>query len=247
MSDPALRPIDRLDAEWEVIGRTADSRHALSLLAAAEPSVAALGAADLSGLVAAMDLMRHHADSARAARLFQAMLRSAGVHPLVPRAALQAMVPGLVGVARRLSWGRGGDWESGGQFFLDAITTAWEVIVEWAGQDRPYAVLDLLSAVRCRLRRQLLHHRELRDRAVLSVFDAAEADQAADPGVANDLQELAREIEELDRRGADPVDTATLYANQVLGISLSELARMTGASRRRVVDRRDRAARSLFA
>ena len=56
-------------------------------------------------------------------------------------------------------WGSGGDWDGGGAFFADPVTTAWEVIVDWAGDDRDYAVLDLLSAIRCRLRRQLLHQR----------------------------------------------------------------------------------------
>ncbi len=78
---------------------------------------------------------------------------------MIPRALLQALVPGLLSVAKRLSWGRGGDWESGGPFFSDLVTTAWEVIADWAGQDRPYAALDLLSAIRCRSRRQLVAHR----------------------------------------------------------------------------------------
>ena len=109
-----------------------------------------------------VDALRHPkdaADRARAARVIQAMLRSQGVHPLVPRAVLQAILPGLVSVARRLSWGAGGDWNGGGAFFVDLLTTAWEVVVEWAGDDRDYAVLDLLSAIRCRLRRQRLSQR----------------------------------------------------------------------------------------
>ena len=66
-----------------------------------------------------------------------------------------ALVPGLIIVARKLQWGKGGDWRDGSEFFGDVLATTWLVLQEWSGQDRPYAVLDLLSAIRCRLRRQL--------------------------------------------------------------------------------------------
>jgi len=232
--------------DWRATSRTADSRRALARLAAVEPDVAALGVVDLGDLVALLGLAAGPTERNRAARIFQAMVRSQHVHPLVPRATLQAVLPGLVTVARRLAWGAGGDWESGGVFFVDAVTTAWEVIVGWSGQDRDYAVLDLLSAVRCRLRRQLLRQRSGRDRVVVGVDLDTVPRPPCSSGTA-DLDELARAIDGLTGRGVDPLDAAVLYGNQVLGLSLTELARMAGTSRRRVVGRRDRAARELFA
>ncbi|MHB8221171.1 MAG: hypothetical protein ACYDHU_12760 [Acidimicrobiales bacterium] len=247
MRDHTLRPIDRLNAEWEATCHSARSRHGLALLALAEPEVAALGVRDLGELVAVMGKAGDPSERDRAARCFQAMLRSQDAHPMVPRAALQSVVPGLVTVARRLSWGRGGDWESGGVFFVDAITAAWEVIVEWAGQDRAYAVMDVLSAVRCRLRRQLLHQRTLRERTVPTQLDPDTAPPPLWSGSPGDVEELARSIDDLNGQGVDPADSAALYANQVLGIPLAELARSAGTSRRKVTDRRDRAGRALFA
>jgi len=247
MGHLTVRPIDGLNAEWDATCHSAGSRHGLALLALAESEVAALGVCDLGELVAIMARPGGPAERDRAARLFGAMLRSQDVHPLVPRAALQSVLPGLVTVARRLSWGRGGDWGSGGVFFVDAITTAWEVIVEWAGQDRAYAVVDLLSAVRCRLRRQLLHQRSVRERTVPTWPDPDAGDPPVWGGGADQVEELARSIEQLAELGVDPADSATLYANQVLGIPVAELARLAGATRRQVAARRDRAGRALFA
>jgi hypothetical protein len=246
MADRALRPIDRLDADWQATRRSAASKDALRRLADAEDVVAAMRLADLGDLV---DALRHpgsSADRAHAARVIQAMLRSQAVHPLVPRAVLQAIVPGLVAVARRLSWGAGGDWSGGGAFFVDLLATAWEVVVEWAGEDRDYAVLDLLSAIRCRLRRQLLSQRTGRDRVVPDV------DVDALPAVPwrrgnSDLDELARTIDELSGNGLDPVDAAVLYGNGVLGMSMTELSRMTGMSRRHLGGRRQRALHEITA
>lgn len=246
MTRIALRPIDQLSADWQARSRSPDSREALARLARAEETVAALGVSDLGDVVALLALSRHCADRTGAAKVLQAMIRSQAVHPLVPRAILQAMMPGLVAAARRLSWGSGGDWQGPGPFLADVVTTAWEVIVEWAGQDRDYAALDLLSAVRCRLRRQLLRQRDARERLALGVDpDGLRPPQWA-PGTT-DLEELARAVNGAVRRDLDPFDAAVLYGNRVLGLSIAELARITGRSPRHVVGRRDEAVRKLVA
>lgn len=251
MSDIALRPIDQLARHWEADSRTAASATALQLLAEVEPMVAALGARDLGDLV---DSLREGSDRSggrrgairpQAPAVIQAMLRSQHVHPLVPRAILQAMLPGLVGVARRLAWGAGGEWPDGGAFFVDLLTTAWETIVEWSGQDRPYAVPDLLSAVRCRLRRQLLRHRVTVEHHAPPPDDSV---VGCSPGCgASDLDELAQAIDEAELGGLDSVDASILYAHRVLGYTLTELSALTGRSRRYLSERRDRAAAVLTA
>jgi len=246
MRQVPLRPIDQLTTDWQVRSRSPDSRIALSRLAAAEEVVASLGARDLGDVVAALQPTGRSADRDRAAHVLQAMVRSQDVHPLVARAILQAIVPGLISAARRLSWGSGGDWEDAGAFLADALTTAWEVIVEWSGQDRDYAVLDLLSAIRCRLRRQMLRQRSDRRRVVLGL-DLDTAAPARQSSGSTDLEELARAIDGITGHGLDPFDAALLYANRVLGLTMSELAHTSGTSRRQVSERRDRAARVLAA
>lgn len=243
MPSVTRRPIDQLTAEWRVTSRSAASRTAARLLAAAEEPVAALAVRDLGELVDTLRHARAPGQRASAALVLRAMLRSQSVHPLVPRAVLQAMLPGLVTVARRLSWGAGGDWEDGAAFFADLVTTAWEVITDWAGEDRGYAVLDLLSAIRCRLRRQLLRQRSNHDRLVLGADLDAVAPRSASS--TTDLDELARAIDQLTGRGLDPADAAVLYGSRVLGLSAAELSSLSGLSRHQLDDRRQRAVQRL--
>lgn len=244
--------MSQLDEDWRAVCRSPASRAALRRLCEVEPDVAAVGATDLGELVRALRPplrglgARRPEERVRPAVTLRAMLRSQGVHPLVPRAILQAILPGLVGVARRLSWGTGGEWGDGGSFFVDAISTAWEVIVEWSGEDREYAVLDLLSAVRCRLRRQLLRHRAQTARA--DPTPSVDAVRPVPCGLgASDLDELAHAIDGLYGSGIAAADAAVLYAHGVLGYSMTELAAVTGRSRRHLGARRDRAARTLIA
>jgi hypothetical protein len=246
MTTPTLRPIDQFAADWRARSRSAESREALARLARAEHVVASLGANDLGDVVSSLARSGQTAGRDSAARVVQAMIRSQSVHPLIPRAILQAMMPGLVTAAKRLSWGAGGDWQGPAPFLSDLVTTAWEVIVEWAGQDRDYAVLDLLSAVRCRLRRQLLRQRAAREHVALGMDqDRLRRPQWA-PGTT-DLDELAGAVTRAVRRGLDPFDAAMLYGNRVLGFTIAELARLTGRSPRHVVGRRDEAVRKLVA
>lgn len=246
MPHVALRPIDQMTADWRARCRTADSREALERLARAEQVVAALGATDLGDVVAALARAGTRAEREHAARVLQAMVRSQAVHPLVPRAVLQALVPGLVAAARRLSWGSGGDWQGPGPFLADVLTTAWEVIVEWSGQDRDYAVLDLLSAVRCRVRRQVVRQRVARERLAFGL-DPDGCRRPQWTWGSTDVDELARAIEDARRRDLDQFDAAVLYGSRILGYTVAELARMSGKSARHVVGRRDEAVRKLLA
>lgn len=243
---PQLRPIDQLRAEWEATCHLPASHRALRALASAEPAVAALEVIDLGELVASLHGASGTAGRARAASVLQAMLRSQSVHPLVPRAILQAIVPGLVSIARRLRWGAGGDWQDGGAFFADLVATAWEVVVSWSGQDRPYAVLDLLSAVRCRLRRQVVGQRLGGERLSLGL-GAEDGGPGGTVDARTDVEVLAEAIDDLRGRGLQPADAAVLYGLRVLGLSMAELTDLTGRTRRQLERRRRRAERLLCA
>ena len=246
MTNLRFRPIDQLTTDWEAVSTGPESRRAAALLGAAEPAVRALDPPDLGALVSALRRPGGATGRVDAARVVQAMLRSQSVHPLVPRAVLQAVVPGLVGVARRLGWGSGGDWDDGGTFFADLVATTWEIVVAWSGQDRDYAVLDLLSAVRCRLRRQLVQQRSARDHVDLGL-DADDPVLGRAAYGTTDLDLLANTIDDLAGRGLDRSDAAVLYGTRVLGLSICELAQLTGRSRRHLAQRRERAERELCA
>ena len=116
---------------------------------------------------------------------------------------------------------------------------------EWSGQDRPYAVLDLLSAIRCRLRRQLFRSKDLDGR---SVPLGSDVERRRSPSRAEtDLEELARMLIDLHREGMRADEVQVLYAHHVLGYSMAELAALTGRDRRALYARRDRGQRRLCA
>jgi hypothetical protein len=118
------------------------------------------------------------------------------------------------------------------------------VLFEWSGQDRPYAVLDLLSAIRCRMRRQLFRAKDFQQAQVRMTSGASE------PRATNsetDLEVLARTLIDLRRDGMRAEDVQVLYAHHVLGFSIAELALVTGRDRRSLYAGRDRGLRRLCA
>jgi hypothetical protein len=240
------RPIDQLGADWQVLARSPRAREAMVALSAAEPEIARLELSDLGALVLRLRRAGSPTERERSAALFRALLRSQGVHPLLARASLQALVPGLVGVARRLGWGRGGEWNDGGAFLADLIASAWEVVVSWSGEDRPYAALDVLSAVRCRMRRQIVRYR-----ASLDVLTNGQQDDVrfSTPTVCalSDLEVLAATLEDLKDRGLDRADAAVIYGTRVLGLTVTEMAGLSGLTRRQLDGHRRRAERELCA
>jgi DNA-directed RNA polymerase specialized sigma24 family protein len=183
-------------------------------------------------------------DREAAAALIRLMLREAEPNSLINRILLQALLPGMISVAAKLHWGQGGDWEDANEFFSELLSTTWVVLSEWSGQDRPYAVLDLLSAVRCRLRRQLLRSRgHEQQQARLTPLAVSTKNSSGE----TQLEQLARALIDLHQEGMRAEDVEVLYAHHVLGFSISELAVMTGRDRRALYARRDRGYRRISA
>jgi DNA-directed RNA polymerase specialized sigma24 family protein len=179
-----------------------------------------------------------------AAGLIRVMLREAGLDPLIIRCLIQALLPGLLTIARRLRWGQGGDWDDGSEFFSETLSTTWLVLMDWAGQDRPYAVLDLLSAIRCRMRRQLFRAKDVRQSQVPMTPGVREPRATH---AQTDLEVLARTLIDLRHEGMRAEDVEVLYAHHVLGYSIAELASVTGRDRRSLYVGRDRGRRRLCA
>ena len=179
-----------------------------------------------------------------AAHLVRVLLREADADPFVSRMLVQLLLPGLVSVAGKLQWGRGGEWQNGEEFFGELLATTWLVLQEWSGQDRPYAVLDLLSAIRCRLRRQLFRSKDLGGRSVPLGSDVVDEPSSLPE---TDLEELARVLIGMHHDGMRTDELQVLYAHHVLGYSMAELAALTGRDRRALYARRDRGQRRLCA
>ena len=248
--------IDQMAAEWSRIGRSRppSGRSGTSPAAIRASSLLVLGTDDgPPPCPTPCDLVEHmrrasgRAQREEAARLVRVLLREADADPFVCRMLVQALVPGLVTVAGKLRWGRGGEWQDGEEFFGELLSTTWLVLQEWSGQDRPYAVLDLLSAIRCRLRRQLFRSKDLGRAIRRRSAPTWRRRDPARPDAETDLEELARILIELHREGMRPDEVQVLYAHHVLGYSMAELAALTGRDRRALYARRDRGQRRLCA
>jgi DNA-directed RNA polymerase specialized sigma24 family protein len=247
--------IDRMAAEWASLGRSRNAVGSLRAIAGRDPglSVLVIGTdAEPPPCPTPCDVVEHmrHAKGRRqreeAARLIRILLREAEADPFLCRMLVQALIPGLVTVAGKLQWGRGGEWQDGEEFFGELLATTWLVLQEWAGQDRPYAVLDLLSAIRCRLRRQLFRSKDVGGRSVPLGPEFAEKGSGS-TRKETDLEELARLLIDLHHDGMRPDEVQVLYAHHVLGYSMAELATLTGRDRRALYARRDRGHRRLCA
>jgi hypothetical protein len=247
--------IDQMAAEWSSIGRSPAAVRSLQTFAGRDPVLAILVVGtdqEPPSCPTPCDVVEHmrrakgRLQREEAARLVRVMLREAQADTFVSRMLVQVLIPGLVTVAGKLQWGRGGEWRDGEEFFGELLSTTWVVVQEWAGQDRPYAVLDLLSAVRCRLRRQLFRSKDV---GLRSVPLASESSEAATPAARpeTDLEELARMLIELHGEGMRADEVQVLYAQHVLGYSMAELAALTGRDRRALYARRDRGQRRLCA
>jgi hypothetical protein len=254
LSRPApIAPIAQLSAEWRSLGRSPAAVRALQRVAQRDPELARLvhGGDGMAACPTPVDLVEHmrrqvggRRQREGAAALVRVLLREAGVDPLVSRILIQAMLPGLITVAGRLQWGKGGEWVDGDDFFSELLTTTWVTIEEWSGQDRPYAALDLLSAVRCRLRRQLLRAKEQRNRLGPLTSDVI---ATLDVPRETDLEALGRQFLALHDDGMRAEEVEVLYAQHVLGFTIAELATVTGRKRRVLYARRDRGLRRLCA
>ncbi len=240
-------------AEWRSIGRSRGAVRALEAVARRDPGLSrlVLGTATApASCPTPCDVVEHMRRAAgrtqreEAARLVRVLLREADADPFICRMLVQVLVPGLVTVAGKLRWGQGGEWQDGEEFFGELLSTAWQILRDWAGQDRPYAVLDLLSAIRCRLRRQLFRSKDLGGRSV--PLDPEEVAERSSPS-ETDLEELARMLIDLHHAGMRTDDVQVLYAHHVLGYTIAELAAETGRDRRALYARRDRGQRRLCA
>jgi hypothetical protein len=216
--------IQRLRSEWQALGTAPPSRAACQRLAEREPAVAALRVDDLAELISALSLSSGRLSRHEAAAVIAAMLRSADVDALIPRAIVQALIPGVLALSQRIDFA-GGPWCDLDAFYADAISALWELTMSWSGGNRPFAAGDLLSAVRTRLRTLQASERRHRSRQA-GTPDALDTLAASIGRSGQEL--LAVAIADATGHGLNPTDAAVLYATRVLGMSLGEVADLAG-------------------
>ena len=223
MDSPTIR---QLRTEWQALGTAPQSMTACQRLAACEPVIAHLQVNDLAELVDVLSLSSHQLSRNEAAAVVAAMLRSADVDELIPRAIVQALIPGVVALAQRYD-SADGPWSDLDHFFVDAISCLWEQIITWSGTTHPYAAGDLLSGVRTRL--PTLQASELRHRC--RRVDSPDALDLIPASIGRTGEELlAAELIDATGHGLTPADASLLYSTAVLGMSVAEVADHTGES-----------------
>ena len=123
--------IQRLRSEWQALGTAPPSRSACHRLAESEPVVARLEVGDLAELISVLSLSSDRLSRHEAAAVITAMLRSADVDALIPRAIIQALIPGVLALSRRIDIA-GGPWNDLDAFYADAISALWELTMSWS-------------------------------------------------------------------------------------------------------------------
>jgi hypothetical protein len=153
-----------------------------------------------------------------------AMLRSADVDELIPRAIVQALIPGVLALAQRFDISEG-PWSDLDAFFSDAISCLWEQITTWSGTGHAYAASDLISGARTRLRTLQTTERRHRSRRVDTPVSL---DLVPARGDRSGEELLATALADATGQGLAVADAAVLYATSVLGLSLAELSDLGG-------------------
>jgi len=151
--------LSSLRADWRRYGALPAARVSARAFARRHASLDLDFVEDLVDVVALLE-SRGPRKVLERARLVQALLEDAQ-DPLLHRALVQTLLPGIVSVCRQLRFGEG-IVDEPSETLAIAITLAGELVSDWAGQSRPYAAPDLLSALRGRLRRYLLKEKEAR-------------------------------------------------------------------------------------
>jgi hypothetical protein len=200
----------QLRRAWPREGRGAASRDAVDDLRRRRPDLALDGLEDLCDVVGALETRGGRTVLERA-RIVEGLLEDAR-NDLVRRALLQTLLPGVVSVCRQLRFGDGIVADPG-ETLAVACGLLSELLVDWAGQSRPYAAPDLLSALRGRLRRWLL-----KEKAALRAVAPGDVDERGVEGSS-----LETRIESL-RGGRHDRLARLTYARVFEGRTLGELA-----------------------
>ena len=204
--------LGQLRRDWQRIGRSDEARVSVECLRESHPGEGFEGLGDLCDVVRVLETAAGRSVLERAS-IVRILLEEAH-DPLILRALLQTMIPGIVSVCRQLRFGDG-IISDPSETVSTALGFANELLAEWAGQSRQYGAPDILSALRGRLRRWLL--KEKAAAVMVSSFD--EVEQPAE--VSSPLETRLASY-----RGSEYDRLARLtYARVYEGRSLRELAR----------------------
>lgn len=200
----------QLRREFSHLGLSVESERAVYDLRARRSDLALDGAGNLCDVLRILEPASGRTPAERGA-IMAAMLQAAG-EPLWRRALLQTLLPGLVSLCRSLRFGEG-IIDEPSECLHVAIVSLDEIIARWAGQERPFAGPDLLSATRSKVRRYLLQEKSV------------QSSLAPESDVATSTPSRRLELDLLDLQRGDHAEQADLVYAAVFGeVSVKRLA-----------------------
>ncbi|MGH9228007.1 MAG: hypothetical protein ACRD07_04605 [Acidimicrobiales bacterium] len=238
---PTLPRLFRLlEDDWSHAGRGRDATAALARWAERHPVLD--GFANPAAVVA-----RCHSRDGRASELVAAVLTEAGDDPWAARTVLQAVLPGIAGVARRASCYVGGQrpvWQSGDELDQDVVLIALERIQALAGAEPAYPCRAVVDGTWQRVR----HHAASVRQALANQVDVDAGATAVASADRSGLEELGLAVIAAVNAGTlGTLDAGLVYSCHVAGYGVAELAPATGRTARSLWRRRRRAEELLVA
>ncbi len=222
------RLCSRLDAEWRRVGASPAGRAAVRRWAEEEPALA--GATSALGVLARC---QRHGDGQEA---LAAVLRLADTDEFARQTVIQALLPGLVALARRAHYMVGpglAGWASEDELEQEIVTIAYERTRALAGTTQAWPANTLLAQTTIRLRVRHQTGRR-RDWWHLPLDDVNESD--VPPGRDRSAaEELAQVVIDALRDGTLAEGPAGMfYTCRVLGYPGNRVRREPGCSARSV-------------
>jgi len=143
---------------WSFTGRTPEARESMARFAAAYPELNLGAMEDLRDLVTALEVTSTRPREERWHIANKMLVESAD--PQIAAALVQTLLPGIMRECERMHWGKGiaGVPE---QMLGQAVVSATEIVHRWAGEERDYAMGDVLNATRSRVRDWMMREKQI--------------------------------------------------------------------------------------
>ena len=230
-----------LQASWSREGESHEARAALQRWANSRGDLRRYGSP------AALVRACHSRSDPTAQALVEAITEEAPTDPWATRTVLQALLPGLAGLARQhydlVGEGRE-PFDSIGELDQFLVCTAFERITEIAAEVSKHRLRAILDSTWTRLRSHAAAHRRERENRV----PLSDAPERGAPPARTGAEELATVlIDAVERRLLRPADAGLVYATRVVGHAPADIAATLACDRDSLVRRRHRVEQLLTA
>jgi hypothetical protein len=220
-------PFSNLTRDWAITGQSPTARSTMTRLARTTPLLAAFRTPNDAVLAC------NRRDGERCHQILRALVHHAPDEPLAARAALQAILPGLLAISRRAQHpsngrlvGPGRPFTSSAELATDIISTAYERIRTGVDAASSWPATKILDSTAMRIRTLARIHRRVT--AAESVLPPEPQNPCLRAARTSD-EEYTLVLVDAVRTGVlQRDDAALLYANRVLGHSVSDIAGAVG-------------------